>query len=268
MRLLITVILFALTTTLSATAQQRVGIAYYDVGRLYDTEPSQFYDDSPYTPSGENRWGESRYRRKVEHIAAVIDSMQMPIVALYGVENEAVVRDIVTASEQDYNYIHRTIDFYDGLDFALLYFGDCFFVEQIRSSNYSLYVAGEIYGSMVEFHFTRWGKYLYSLYTPVDYYTPDARVVCGFLTAQDMERLEIEDLLLRAERQGYGDSRGDKGWYFNGRIGSDRAVDGGVYITEWLLSKERDRPLPTFTRKRYEGGYSSHLPIYIILELK
>ena len=84
------------TIALQLSAQPRVGFAYYDVDRAYDTIPSAFYDDSDFTPEGRNHWDRERYTRKVEHIAATIDSMALPIVALYGVENEQVVRDIAT----------------------------------------------------------------------------------------------------------------------------------------------------------------------------
>lgn len=50
----------------------------------------------------------------------------MPLVALWGVENEAVVRDIAAACKGDYSYLHRTLNSLDGMDFALLYYGDLF----------------------------------------------------------------------------------------------------------------------------------------------
>ena len=78
-------------------AQPRIGIAYCDLDHLYDTIPALFYDDSDYTPGGRLAWDTERYRRKIARTAAVIDSMRMPLVALWSVENEAVVRDIAAA---------------------------------------------------------------------------------------------------------------------------------------------------------------------------
>lgn len=118
----------ALLALCAATAAaQSVGIAYYDVDHLYDTIPALFYDDSDYTPEGRLAWDTERYRRKIDGTAAVIDSMSLPIVALWGVENEAVVRDLAAACRGDYVYLHRTLNTLDGMDFALLYHGDRFF---------------------------------------------------------------------------------------------------------------------------------------------
>ena len=105
-----------------AHAQPRTGIVYWDLDHLYDTVPALFYNDTDYTPSGRLAWDTERYRRKIRHTAAVIDSMRMPLVALWGVENEAVVRDIAAACKGDYSYLHRTLNSLDGMDFALSFF--------------------------------------------------------------------------------------------------------------------------------------------------
>lgn len=103
------------------------GFAFYDADRLYDTLPSPFYDDADFTPQGRLKWDTERYRSKIRRTAAVIDSIALPLVALYGVENERVVRDLAAACRGDYSYLHRTLNTLDGLDFALLYYGDRFF---------------------------------------------------------------------------------------------------------------------------------------------
>lgn len=110
----------------AALGQRPVGIAFYDVDRIYDTLPALFYDDADYTPEGRLRWTSERYTRKIRNTAAVIDSMALPLVALWGVENEQVVRDIAAACEGEYSYLHRTLNSLDGMDFALLYYGDLF----------------------------------------------------------------------------------------------------------------------------------------------
>ena len=66
-----------------AHAQPRTGIVYWDLDHLYDTVPALFYNDTDYTPSGRLAWDTERYRRKIRHTAAVIDSMRMPLVALW-----------------------------------------------------------------------------------------------------------------------------------------------------------------------------------------
>ena len=119
-----------------------MGIAFYDIDRLYDTLPSLFYHDDDYTPEGRYGWDTERYRRKIRHTAAVIDSMALPIVALWGVENEAVVRDLAAACRGDYSYLHRTLNSLDGMDFALLYYGDMFYPERVEEGRRYLYVEG------------------------------------------------------------------------------------------------------------------------------
>ena len=125
-----------------AAARRPVGIAFYDIDRLYDTLPSLFYHDDDYTPEGRYGWDTERYRRKIRHTAAVIDSMALPIVALWGVENEAVVRDLAAACRGDYSYLHRTLNSLDGMDFALLYYGDMFYPERVEEGRRYLYVEG------------------------------------------------------------------------------------------------------------------------------
>ena len=95
--------------------QRPIGIAFYDVDRIYDTVPALFYDDADYTPEGRLHWTAERYARKIRNTAAVIDSMALPLVALWGVENEQVVRDIAAACRGDYSYLHRTLNSLDGI---------------------------------------------------------------------------------------------------------------------------------------------------------
>ena len=70
--------------------------------------------------------------------------MGLEIVALWGVENEAVVRDLVTSCRGDYSYIHRTLNTLDGMDFALLYYGDRFFPHYVEPGRRYLYVEGTL----------------------------------------------------------------------------------------------------------------------------
>ena len=114
--------LLLITITQPLVAQLR--FAYYDADRLYDTSESPFYNDTDYTPEGRYQWDSIRYNRKIELTAARIDSLRADVVALYGVENEQVVRDIAMHLKGDYTYLHRTLNTFDGMDFALLYFAD------------------------------------------------------------------------------------------------------------------------------------------------
>ena len=82
MRRVLLALALLICCVVQAVAQERFGVAYYDVDKLYDTIPSKFYDDRAYTPNGKLGWNTGRYRRKVENVARVVDSMAMPVVVL------------------------------------------------------------------------------------------------------------------------------------------------------------------------------------------
>ena len=72
MRWLLSILDFSLLIlNCSSYGRPPVGIAFYDVDRLYDTVPALFYDDSDYTPEGRLRWTAARYERKIRNTAAV-----------------------------------------------------------------------------------------------------------------------------------------------------------------------------------------------------
>ena len=262
-------VLLALTLLIccvvQAVAQERFGVAYYDVDRLYDTIPSKFYDDRAYTPNGKLGWNTERYRRKVENIARVVDSLAMPVVALYGVENESVVRDVVSASNQDYAYIHRTQDYNDGLDFAVLYFADKFFVESITPWRGALCVEGEAAGQKLTIVATNRCSSLGVLFAERNLNREGNRIVLlGQPSRMGFQGLGLQDCSAEAERAGRGNTFVNGGWVMRDRVASN--ISGvercDIYIKHWLLDKSAV-PQPTFEKGRYRGGYSSSLPIYI-----
>ena len=153
------VFLFSTFISQFSTAQNRASIAFWNVENLYDTIPSPFHDDGEWTPRGANRWDTERYRTKLENLARVIDELGADIVGLAEVENEAVVRDLVTRLKTDYNYIHRTSGDSRGIDLALLYKGDRFFPDDgprgVRlipsgTGREFLHVRGELLGQTVD----------------------------------------------------------------------------------------------------------------------
>ncbi|MFI3304688.1 MAG: hypothetical protein SNF68_07600 [Rikenellaceae bacterium] len=248
-----------LSTLFEVVSQQRVAVSYFDVGRLYDTVPSPFYDDKAYTPKGRYRWSQGRYRDEIERVTAVIDSMRFPIVAIYGVENEGVVRDIVELSNQDYSYIHRDLDYYDGLDFALLYYGDQLFLQSIVHNNTWLYISGEMFGVTIDINLTRRGDKIRTISPPNNNPPSDITLLVGQrLYRGDIYRLGMVDLLRDTELKGGGDTRGDKGWYLNSRFGAISNLPisrSGIYITDWLINQNMFKPhLPQFVIFDVEGN--------------
>ncbi len=252
-------------------AEERVALAFYDVGRLYDTIPSSFYNDKAYTPNDSNHWDSERYNTKIQNISAAIDSMQMPVVALYGVENEEVVRDIVRCSNQDYSYTHRNLDYYDGLDFALLYYGDKLLIKRVLSTYHTMIIEADWGETTLALHLTRVGSKLRTTTPPTmeSSQNPDVTIAWGQLTRKDLKRLMMNDLTLELEKGGEGDSKDKIGWKFKNRIGiqhsEDQSIDHGVYITKWLLNRRQNAPLATFTDGNYLGGYSNSLPLYLYI---
>ncbi len=265
---IIAVIFIMLAHSASAQSGGVVGVAYYDVDALYDTIPSRFYNDKNYTPKGRYKWDSQRYRQKVEHIAQVIDSLHMPIVALYGVENEAVVRDITATVREDYAYIHRTQDFSLGLDFALLYYGDVFFPEKVTSHHNALCIDGYIGDCPVTIIINNNSSSLGVLLNRNEYKVEDrAIIVLGKQRAESTSRWQLSDVMSEAEAAGRGTVVYYDRWQMRHRIATNiRKIEQcNVYIKEWLLDME-GRPKPTFRGSKYYGGYSTSLPIYIYFD--
>ena len=262
MRRLLLILLSAITIQLSA--QPRVGFAYYDVDRAYDTLPSPFYDDRDFTPEGRNHWSTERYERKTEAIAAVIDSMALPIVALYGVENEQVVRDIVARTNGDYSYLHRTLNRLDGMDFALLYYGDVLFPERVEVGlDYMLIEAtiGNRSFAIVLAHRTRLLK---SIVAQLQEHSPQRHiVVAGDLYGLNFAGLGLTDATAKAERAGHGNRVYRNEWRMFDRVVIDRRLSTScdVYARGWLLDSNGE-PKPTFNRENYVGGAGRKLPIF------
>ncbi len=259
----------------SAFATKRatqVGFTYWDVGMCYDTIPSLFYDDSSYTPEGKYRWDSLRYWRKIRRVAAVVDSMRMPIVALHGVESEGVVRDIVSESHLSYSYLHRTKDGDDGLDFALLYFGDFFFVDYTLSDYGRLYIEGMVGEYRLGIWLTTSGYYINNV-APPEKREVDFEIIAGRLFSGQLTELGVEDLMTSHEQRGQGNATSKRGWYMRHRLGvkgyeyTPTISTSGVYITHWLLNDKRSAPKATISQEGYTDGYSRYLPIYTYLQM-
>lgn len=128
-KILLTVAL--LMASVSAQSQQ-TKIAFYNVENLFDTIKSPLINDVDFTPKGANNWTSQKYQTKIQNIAKVIDDIRADIIGIAEVENEGVVRDLLTAMKSDYNYIHRNTSDSRGIDLALFYKGDTFFPKKIE----------------------------------------------------------------------------------------------------------------------------------------
>lgn len=247
-----------------------LGFAFYDVDRLYDTLPSPFYNDDDYTPEGRLRWTSERYERKVAQIAAVIDSMAMPVVALYGVENEQTVRDIVARSGRFYSYIHRTLNTLDGLDFALLYYGDVLFPTHVANGMNSMVVEAQTGGQDVTIILARRSRDFPDIVEKARQRNPQTFIIAaGDLRDTEYESTGLRDATAHAESSGQGTALYSDGWRCTDRIIADRRseADAGIYIRRWMLDR-RGAPSATYDGRFYRGGAGRKLPIFIIFKRK
>lgn len=257
-------LVITLFLTVQLPAQRRVGFAYYDVDGLYDTQPSPFYDDSDYTPQGRLHWDNERYELRTAKVAAVIDSMSMPVVALFGVENEQVVRDIVSKCRGDYCYIHRTLNRLDGLDFALLYYGDVLFPKRVNTGYDYMTVEAAIGDREYAIVLTRCSRFTGDVVAELQAEQPDRFIiVAGDLYRIDYRRFGLDEATARAERAGRGNAMFRRGWTMADRILVDRRLDTrcDVYARRWLLDS-RGAPSAVYNRNSYTGGYGRRLPIF------
>lgn len=262
-------IALCLLLSLSVKAQPSAsfGVAYYNVDKLYDTIPSRFYDDRDFTPQGAKAWDGSRYRHKVKQIATVVDSMALPVVALYGVENEQVVRDIAAACHEDYAYIHRTSNAYDGLDFALLYFADMFFPERVIEYRGALCVVAEVCGEPLTIVATARCTSLGVLLEEQKLLGDNNIIILGDVGKLNFKKLGLRDATepVGCALRGNRISRGV--WQLRDRVltNIDSAAHSDVYIKRWLLQPS-GMPRPTFEGAKYCAGGSSYLPIFIYFD--
>lgn len=246
-------------------AQSSFGVAYYDVGGLYDTIPSPFYPD-PYIPSGERRWSSERYEAAVERFAAMIDSLSMPLVGLFGVENEEVAIDLVRHSRGDYAWVHETQNRRDGRDFLLLYQGDRFSVRRVDCGSGWMSVEGVMDGNPLTLLLTYRSRYLDETIEELLQQGASPLIVMG--EGSPSPHHGLREGLAEAHRSGRGNRFrrgmwcvGDNFWMSP----SLEPAEGDIFIRHWLLDRSNQKPLPLYEWGTYRGGYGVKLPVFIYL---
>ncbi len=282
-------------------AQHRVTVGFWNVENMFDTIPAPGYpDDDDYHPGGKQRWNTERYINKHRNISRIVDEMNLDILGLAEVENEAVVRDLILTLKSDYNYIHRCAagSFPRGRDIVLLYKGDRFIPHEVRTvdsytSRSFLYVRGTLRGRRVDIvvchlpsmlnrnaYRERAAKRLYSFADSLHIADPEARmIVMGDFNATPRDRItrhNISDSLFcpleSAATRGYGTYAHNNRWMmYDNILLSLRLLDefeqADVYIKPHLLYddpglKRNGYPRRTFTNGRYTDGFSDHLPVF------
>lgn len=275
-------------------AAAQLCFAYYDVDRLYDTIPSPFYNDSDYTPAGRYAWDSRRYARKIRDVAAVIDSLRLPLVALYGIENEQVARDLSAACSGDYVYLHRTLNTLDGMDFVLLYYADRFRPLRCETGRRALRIDGILRRPAAAGGFRRDTIAILLTADPEtaplllrdlceqddpgsqggqdglrDEQSRRPLLAAGRLGALRAADFGLTDRLAAAVRRGHGSRRRRGGWQMRDRIFTSRELGsrpGQVYLRRFLLDGRSGEPQPTYDAHRYRGGRSRNLPVWCRIE--
>lgn len=265
-RILLSLLLITITQPLVA----QLRFAYYDVDRLYDTEPSLFYDDTEFTPEGRYKWDSTRYERKVNQVAAVIDSLRCDAVALYGVENEQVVRDIALRLKGDYTYLHRTINSFDGMDFALLYLADRLEPLHAEAQRAALIVEARIGRDTVNLVLCSESRFAdLHIEELIERHPERGMLVAGKLYNLDPAPYDLHDCLAAAARRGQGNRIYRGRWRMRDRIFTRpplRGHEGAVVIRREWLDERTAEPLPTYRSNRYTKGVGAYLPVWCEIE--
>ena len=110
---------------------KRHTIAFYNIENLFDVFDDEVTRDNDMLPNAEKRWSIKRYKNKLLKIGYVIanigkkDVKRHPaIVGLAEVENEAVLKDLVSSrhlEDYKYSFVHYNSPDERGIDVALLY---------------------------------------------------------------------------------------------------------------------------------------------------
>ncbi len=292
-------VLFFFCASTQNVEAQTATIGFWNVENLFDTLPCPDYrDDDDFVPP---RWNSQRYLTKQKNIASVIDEMNLDVIALAEIENETVVRDLVLTLVEDYNYAHQMAG-QRGRNIVLLYKGDRFFPEEIRTvdsrtSRSFLYVRGDLRGCRVDLvvcHLPSMfnsGRYRERAASRLFWFADslcmaDAEsnlVIMGDMNATPSDRVlrdavsdSIFCVLEDHAARGEGSYAYNNRWLLYDNIFVSRRLSGvfseaGIYIKPHLLYdtpmlKRHGLPHRTFFEGRYTGGPSDHLPIFAVFQ--
>lgn len=250
--------------------QRPIGIAFYDVDRIYDTVPALFYDDADYTPEGRLHWTAERYARKIRNTAAVIDSMALPLVALWGVENEQV-RGATSPPPAGATTPTSTARSIRSTEWILR----CS-TTGTSSTRPATSRDAATSTSRANSDATPWGWRCAATHawpngscaTCVRSRPHVKLIVLGRSDLPDPGRWGLRDATRRAEQAGRGTVRRGGRWQMRDRILADTALttsEGDVFARRYLVDQKSGNPLTTYSRGVYRGGYGYSLPVFIYI---
>ncbi|MCK5824642.1 MAG: endonuclease/exonuclease/phosphatase family protein [Ichthyobacteriaceae bacterium] len=141
--------LFFATILLSPTnPSKNFRILFYNVENLFDTYDNPDTYDEAFTKNGERNWTNYKFWKKLKNIAKVIKvagEWEAPdLVGLAEVENDTVLKKLIYTDvlrKWNYKIIHHQSPDFRGIDVALLYRKEKFFV--LNTKFYTLFVNGK-----------------------------------------------------------------------------------------------------------------------------
>ena len=264
-------------------------------------------DDYEWTPEGERRWSYTRYYRKEENIARVLTSMGewsgVDIVGLQEIENAAVVKRLCyTMRRNEYDFVHYESPDPRGIDVALIYKKSR--VDTIRTRKLSceerelktrdiLYVCAQVdkqdtlhlfvchlpsqRGGKAESEWKRKAakEVLQTAIDSVFALHSDAKIiVMGDMNSEPKN--DLKGLVNRMIEERYGTHKYQGRWtcldqfYTSTNVQKISAVT--IYDAEWIQEPDEKylglKPKRTYNGFHYQNGYSDHLPIQLILNIR
>ena len=264
-------------------------------------------DDYEWTPEGERRWSYTRYYRKEENIARVLTSMGewsgVDIVGLQEIENAAVVKRLCyTMRRNEYDFVHYESPDPRGIDVALIYKKSR--VDTIRTRKLSceerelktrdiLYVCAQVdkqdtlhlfvchlpsqRGGKAESEWKRKAakEVLQTAIDSVFALHSDAKIiVMGDMNSEPKN--DLKGLINRMKEERYGTHKYQGRWtcldqfYTSTNLQKISVID--IYDADWIQEPDEKylglKPKRTYNGFQYQNGYSDHLPIQLILNIR
>lgn len=116
------------TTATKAVDMKEIGVAFYNIENLFDTEDDPKIEDEDFTPDGKYAWTEDKYKIKLANIAKVIAQLAKDGPEFFGlveIENAGVVRDLLSQKAltdiANYKLVHENSQDARGVDVAFCY---------------------------------------------------------------------------------------------------------------------------------------------------
>lgn len=161
------------TSPVTTVAKGEVGVAFYNVENLYDTENDPKTDDEEFTPDGKMQWTEDKYKIKLANLAKVISSLADDGPEMFGlveIENAKVVSDLLNEpalKSHNYKLVHHDSKDARGVDVAFCYDPSVFqyvadkaftpkFTDKNKKSRDFLVVEGKVNGEPVYVFVNHW----------------------------------------------------------------------------------------------------------------